>query len=125
MERYTVTESFEGRYRLHLNQGGAPMWCMFDFAVYPAPPCDGFVIELVSSADPVSSEWFPHLRLGMQRAVEAARARGREWVGVRVEIRKIHAHPVDTTARACERYGTRFVEGLSDRGVLLPGQPTA
>jgi hypothetical protein len=78
-------------------------------------------IGLAGDADAVSAEWFPHLQQGMLRGLEAAREHGREWVGVRVEVRKVHTHPTDTTARGCERYGFEFaLDELPRRGVRLP-----
>jgi hypothetical protein len=94
---------------------------MFDFAVRPAPECGGVEIGLTADADPVSAEWFPHLRQGMLRGLETAREHGREWAGVRVEVRKVHTHPIDTTTRGCERYGFEFaLDELPRRGVQLP-----
>jgi hypothetical protein len=120
VERWTIAEPSDGRYRLHINHGGTPYWCMFDFAVLPAPECSGVEVWLAADADPVSAEWFPHLRRGMLRGLEAAREHGRGWVGVQVEVRKVHAHPTDTTARGCERYEFEFaLSELPRRGVQL------
>jgi hypothetical protein len=53
--------------------------------------------------------------------LEAAREHGRAWAGVWVEVRQVHAHPTDTTARGCERYGFEFaLDELPRRGVRLP-----
>jgi hypothetical protein len=42
--------------------------------------------------------------------------------GVRVEVAKIHTHPVDTTAQGCERYGSMFIVQLGrHRAVREPG----
>lgn len=123
MERWTVAEPSDGRYRLHINHGGTPYWCMFDFAVRPVPDGGGVEVGLIGGADADSAEWFPHLRQGMLRGLEAAREHGREWVGVWVEVRKIHTHPAATTARGCERYGFGFVwDELPHRGVQVPEQ---
>ena len=121
MERWTVAELSDGRYRLHINHGGTPFWCMFDFEVQPAPECGGVDVQLAADADSLSAEWFPYLRQGMLRGLEKAREHGREWAGVRVEVRKVHTHPTDTTARGCERYGFSFVlDELPRRGMQLP-----
>jgi hypothetical protein len=126
VERWTIAEPSHGRNRLHINYGGRPYWCMFDFAVVPAPGTDGVEVGLAADADAASAEWSPHLRRGMLRGLEADREQGREWVAVRVEVRKIHAHPVDTTVRGCERYGFTFIlEELPARGVPLPEQRQA
>lgn len=119
MERLTVAECSDGRFRLIVNHGGSPYWCMFDFAVLPVP---GEVhIVLSADAEDVSAEWFPHIRQGMLRGLEAARENGREWIGVRIEIRKIHTHPIATSPRGCERYGFMFVfDELPRRGVPVP-----
>jgi hypothetical protein len=120
VERWTISEPFEGRYRLHINHGGRPYWCMFDFAVRPVLGCGGVEVGLAADADAASAYWFPYLRQGMQRGLETARKHGREWVGVRVEVRKVHTHPTDTTVRGCERYGFSFVlDELPSRGVQL------
>jgi hypothetical protein len=99
---------------------------MFDFAVSPAPECSGVEVGLAADADPESVKWFPHLRRGMLRGLETAREHGREWVRVRVEIRKVHTHPIDTTARGCDRYGFGFaLDELPHRGVQLLKQSHA
>ena len=77
-------------------------------------------IALAASADDVSVEWFPHLRRGMLRGAEWDHERGVEWAGVRVEIRKIYTHPIDTTARGCEFHGVSFIGDLRKRSVMLP-----
>jgi hypothetical protein len=121
VERWTIAEPSDGRYRLHINHGGTPYWCMFDFAILPAPDRVGVEFALAIQADSVSAEWFPHLHRGMLRGLETAREYGREWVGVRIEVRRVHTHPTDTTARGCERYGFSFVlDELWSRGVQLP-----
>lgn len=124
MESWTIAEPSEGRFRLHINFGGTPFWCTFDFVLRPAQECDGVEISLAANADPLSLEWFPHLRLGMLRGLEAAHDKGREWVGGKVEITKIHTHPTDTTARGCERYGLEFVLiELPQRGIQVTVPP--
>ena len=50
------------------------------------------------------------------------REHGREWVGVQVEVRKIHTHAIATTEIGCERYGALFVSELHHRGTQLPEQ---
>lgn len=120
MERWTIAKPSDGRYRRHINHGGAPYWCMFDFAVRPVPDCGGVGVELAADADPVSAKWFAHLRQGILRGLEAARAHGREWAGMRVEVCKVHAHPTDTTPLGCERYGFTFVhDELPHHGVQI------
>jgi len=121
VERWTVTESFAGRHRPHIVHGGKPYWCMFDYAVSPVPECDGVEVCLAAGADEGTAEWFPHIRRGILRGYEAARNHGREPVGIRVEIRKVHTHPIDTTAPGCERYGYSFmVDLVQHRCVKLP-----
>jgi len=123
VERWTVAEPSDGRFRRHINHGGTPYWCMFDFAVLPAPECCGVEVALADDADPVTAEWFPHRRRGILRGLEVAREHSREWAGARVEVRKVHTHATDTTARGCERYGFEFaVDELPRRSVRLPEQ---
>jgi hypothetical protein len=123
VEQWTIAEPSDGRFRLHINHGGRPYWCMFDFTVSPMPKCSGVEVVLSADADSVSAEWFPYLRQGMLRGLETAREHGREWVAIRVEVRKVHTHPTDTTARGCERYGFNFVlHELPQRGVQLAEQ---
>jgi hypothetical protein len=96
---------------------------MFDFAIQPAPELRGVLVELATNADALSAEWFPHLRRGMTEGLEAARERGREWIGLRIEVRRIHIHLVATTADACDRYGRRFiVDRLPHLGVQIQEQ---
>jgi len=93
---------------------------MFDFAVLPAPECSAVEVWLAADADPVSAEWFPCLQRGMLRGLATAREHGREWFGVRIEVRKVHTHPTDTTARGCESYGFSFaLDELPRRGVPI------
>jgi hypothetical protein len=112
MERWTLTQSFSGRYRLHIQFGGRPFWCMFDYAAAPEPLSEGVEITLADGADRVSADWFPHLKRGMEQGLAEAEQRGRRLVGVRVTVQKIHEHPVDTTAYGCERYGCSFTNAL-------------
>lgn len=123
MERWTIAEPFDGRYRLHISfGGGGRFWCMFDFAVHPEPGTAGVEVELGAGADAASVEWFPHIRAGMLRGLQSERERGREWVGIRVEVRRVHTHPLDTTSNGCEYYGFHFVYGeLPPHGVRLDG----
>lgn len=116
MEQWTIAEPSDGRYRRHINFGGKPYWCMFDFAVLPAPECCGVEFVLASDPDPVSAEWFPHWKSGMLRGLETAREHGREWTGTRIEIHEVHTHSIDMTVLACERYGFSFVLDELPRG---------
>jgi hypothetical protein len=121
MERWTVIEPSEGRYKIHINFGGPiHYWCQFDFAVEPAPEVEGVEIRLAADADSVAAEWFPHLRAGMIRGLENAPKYGRTWQHARIEVRKVIAHSIDTTAYGCEQYGFRFVTTeLPHRGVRV------
>jgi hypothetical protein len=85
---------------------------MFDYVVSPTHGHERPEIELSVGADDVSSRWFPHIRDGMLRGLAEERERGRELVGTRIEVQKVHEHQVDTTVRACERYGFSFVIDL-------------
>ena len=121
MERRTVLEPLEGRYRLHIQFGGRPYWCMFDYVVSPQVD-DGVEIVLAATApDAVSSHWFPHIRKGMIRGLAEAEERGRRLVGVRIEVQKVFQHDVDTTEQGCERYGSSFMTSLIwDRSAPVP-----
>ena len=66
MESYTISEPIADRFRLHINFGGGGYWCMFDFAVHPAPNVDGVGVEIAGAADAETVEWFPHLKRGME-----------------------------------------------------------
>jgi hypothetical protein len=112
VEAWTVRESLAGRYRLFINFGGKPYWCMFDYAVSPTHGNELAAIEITADADNVTQKWFPDIRQGMLRGFAEERERGREFVGIRIEVRKVHEHPIDTTARGCERYGASFVRDL-------------
>ena len=112
MERWTLGQLLAGRYRLHIQFGGRPFWCMFDYAVTPAPESEAVEIALANVADLVSVEWFPHLKRGMEQGLAEAEQRGRRLVGVRITVQKVHEHPTDTTAYGCERYGWSFADDL-------------
>lgn len=109
MELWTVREPLSGRYRLMINFGGRPYWCMFDYAVLPVSDVHLVRIELSAGTDDVSRKWFPHLRQGMICGLMEAQERGRRLVGTRVEVQKVYEHSVDTTAHGCERYGHSFI----------------
>ena len=109
VERWTINESFDGHYRPYVKHGGRSFWCAFDYAVLVAPQIAKLVIELVSGASPESVKWFPDLHRGMLRGCEALQKQGRELIGIRIEVRDIHVHPIDTTAHACEYYGQSFI----------------
>jgi hypothetical protein len=119
MERWTIAEPSEGRFRPHINHGGTAFWCMLDFALLIVPESNPIEFALAVDADPISVEWFPHLRRGFLQGMEKDREHGREWIGVRVEVQKIHTHPIDTTEIGCERYGYLFVSALQHRGTQL------
>lgn len=109
MQRWTVMESFTGRYRRLINHGGLSFWCMFDYSVTLDPEANAVVVSLNSEADSKSQEWFPHLHRGIMRGCEMSTERGRELMGIRIEISKIYTHPIDTTADSCEQYGLHFI----------------
>jgi hypothetical protein len=117
LERRTITEPFEGRYRPRISHGGEPFYCAFDYKASPAPGVAGVEVELDDEADRESAEWFPHLRRGMRQGWLAARERGQELVGIRVIVRRVSTHPIATTACACERYGRYFIDHLSHRAL--------
>lgn len=108
MERWTIHQPSAGRYSLRINHGGERFWCMFDYRLQPLPEFDGVKVQLTTDADTESAEWFPHLRLGILRGMDVMRERNCVWVGIRVEVCKIHTHITDTTARSCEYYGFSF-----------------
>ena len=112
MERWTIAKLLSGRFRLHIQFGGRPFWCMFDYAVTPVPEVEAVAIVLAAGPDLVSAEWFPHLRRGIVRGLAEAEKRGRRLIGVRVTVRKFYEHPTDTTAYGCERYGRSFAHDL-------------
>jgi hypothetical protein len=96
---------------------------MFDYRMRPAPECVGMEIALAVGADAVTAELFPHLSRGMFRGLTSEIEQGRVWTGVRVEVQKIHTHPIDTTAQGCERYGFSFAtHELRFRGLLIHEQ---
>ena len=110
MERWTIPEPQAGRYRLHINFGGPGFWCMFDYAARPDPAVEGIAVAVGGSADPDTADWFPHLKRGMDEGWRTLRDDfGRVLTGVRVVVTKVHTHPVATTARGCEYYGSEFV----------------
>ncbi len=112
MEHWTIPEPLVGRFRLHIQFGGQPFWCMFDYVLTPAPLNEPVEVTLAEGADFVSQEWFPHIRRGIVRGLAEAEERVRELVGVRVEIQKVYDHLVDTTSQGCELYGQRFADDL-------------
>lgn len=126
MRRWTMTKPTEGQYRLCINHGGKPFWCMFDYAVLLAPECDGVEIGLANDADAISAEWFPHLQRGMLQGLARLHESDDELFGMRVEIRKIYTHLTDTTARGCESYGRSFVwDVLRCGSVQIPERTTS
>ena len=83
---------------------------MFDYVVTPVPAVDGVEIVVGSAADADTAKWFPDLKRGMEAGwVSLQKHDGHILSGVRVEVTKIHAHPMDTTACGCERYGRIFI----------------
>jgi hypothetical protein len=101
---------------------------MFDYSATPAPGAEAVEILLADGADLVSAGWFPHLKRGMERGLAEAEQRGRQLVGVRVTVQKVHEHPTDTTEYGCERYGRSFTSDLIwhlSVPVAEPGQAVA
>jgi hypothetical protein len=109
MKRLTLSKAFAGHYRPIVEHGGRPTWCSFEFAMSPLPECKTIEVSIAADADGKTVEWFPHIQRGMLRECAALRDEGSELSGIRVEIRKIHTHAIDTTAACCERYGRDFV----------------
>src|SRR5689334_18483656 len=62
VERWTLKELLTGRYRLHIQFGGRPFWCMFDYAAAPTQGSEAVEIVLADGADLVSAIWFPPLK---------------------------------------------------------------
>ncbi|HYE18386.1 MAG TPA: hypothetical protein VEA69_08070 [Tepidisphaeraceae bacterium] len=114
MDRWTIAEPRADRFRMHINTGGGrPLWCSFDYEVAPAPALDGVEVVAGPQADAVTVRWLPHLKRGIESGSAVLRERdGRLLTGVRVVIMKVYAHPIDTTAEACERYGCSFIVDL-------------
>ena len=110
-EPWTLKELLAGRYRLHIQFGGRPFWCMFDYSAAPTGS-EAVEIVLADGADLVSAAWFPDLKRGMESGLAEAEQRGRRLIAVRVTVQKVHAHDVDTTAFGCERYGWSFADTL-------------
>ena len=123
MERWTIAEPQADRFRLHINFGGRSFWCMFDYAVAPEPGREGIEVVAGADADAETVRWFPDLKRGMETGWLILQEHdGRLLSGVRVEVTKIHTHPVDTTAQGCEWYGRIFIVQLGpDRAVRQPG----
>lgn len=115
MERRTIVEPHADRFRMHINFGGRPFWCMFDYAVEPAPGREGMRVVMAAGADQDTVRWFDDLRRGMETGWAELQRDGLLLTGVRVVVTKIHAHPIDTTAAGCERYGRAFVMDLARR----------
>lgn len=95
---------------------------MFDYAIAPVPGQEGFKVVAGADADEETVRWFPDLKRGMEAGWLILQERYARFLnGVRVEVTKIHTHPVDTTAQGCERYGSMFIEQLGrDRAVREP-----
>lgn len=86
---------------------------MFDYAAIPAPEVEGIHITTSSNADSVTVRWFPDLLRGMEAGWMMLQEHyARLLTGVRVEIRKIYEHQVDTTSIGCEYYGKMFIDYL-------------
>ncbi len=96
---------------------------MFDYAVTSVPGRDGIEIVAGADADAETVRWFPDLKRGMEAGwLMLQEHHARVLTGVRIEVTKIHTHPVDTTARGCEVYGSRFIEQLGlDHAVRASG----
>lgn len=112
VERWPLRQALAGCYRLSIQFGGSPFWCMFDYAATLEPGTEAVEIVLNDGADLVAADWFPHLKQGMELGLSEAEERGRRLVGVRVTVQKIHEHPTDTTAYGCARYGWSFSNEL-------------
>lgn len=115
MEWLAIAEPFEGVCRACIDGGGLPIWCMFDYAVSPAPGNDGVDVVLAEGADRESIRWFPHVKRGIEEARASWQDHGKALTRIEVVITKIPSHPVNTTVGACEVYGAIFVRTLLDR----------
>jgi hypothetical protein len=96
---------------------------MSDDAAAPAPGVDGIDTTVVEAADAATAAWFPHIRRGAEDGQRSLLEHyGRRLVGVRIEVTRVHAHPVATTASACRRYGREFILSLGrHRSVPISG----
>ena len=122
MERWTITERLADRFRLSINFGGRAFWCMFDYIASADPEVDGIEVLTSATVDSDTAEWFPHIKRGMEEGREQLKKHyGRLLTGVRIEVTKIHTHPIDTTVHGCERYGSEFIVQLGrNHAVRLP-----
>lgn len=86
---------------------------MFDYVVTPDPGVEEMTVAIVVNADAETVIWFPHIERGMQDGCKVLLDQyGRSLSGVRIEVKKVHSHPVDTNAEVCKRYGSQFVVNL-------------
>src|SRR5687768_889530 len=113
VDRWTIAEPHAGRFRLHINFGGRGFWCMFDYAAAPVPGLEGIHVAIGAAPDADTVRWFPDLKRGMESGWAALQEHyERLLTGVRIVVTRIHAHPTDTTAQGCERYGRSFIVEL-------------
>ena len=115
MEYWTLGEPQEGEFRMRINHGGRPFWCAFDYLALHAEVVEGVEVIQRAAPDRELQTWFPSIRRGIERAVQALRAEGRLIVMVHVEITKIYTHDLYTTERGCEYYGDAFFYSLVER----------
>ena len=107
LTRWTITNPIKREPLLKLD-GGNPGYCAYVVELWPCPECEGVEIDLTAGADVESVKWFPHVKRAFQKSIQCEREDGNEWIGIRVVVLRIMTHPVDTTKRACEIYGSWF-----------------
>ncbi|WP_165070429.1 hypothetical protein [Paludisphaera rhizosphaerae] len=129
MERRTVREPRTGRCRIHINNGGRGPWCSFDYTSRHDPSVETVKVLIGEIADEETTRWFPDVRqgiaLGWQRLHDHY---GINLTGVVITIAKVYSHPIDTTSRGCELYGSLFIEGFGrdESSCVLPdGGPSS
>ncbi len=65
--------------------------------------------------DEALDRWFPSVKAGIERGCERRANSGEPIVGVRIEVTKVSAHPIDTDAKAMECAGRRLLNAIESK----------
>lgn len=113
MGKLTISEPQSGRCKVHINHGGEPSWCSFDYLMTPDAALSELIVDIGLDSDPETQRWFESVKRGIDNGVRNLREYyDHELTGIRLIIPKIYSHPIATSDAACERYAASFIEGF-------------
>jgi hypothetical protein len=111
MDRFTVLKIESGGYRVKKNAAPESKWFVwFDYVIDPDEHVSGVAVQIGPDPDDSTKRWFEDIARGIQlETARIAELKQRELFGIRITIRKVISHDIDTSPRGCESAGRQLV----------------